>query len=148
MGLTNIPAIDELVQTGQVPATLGQKPAAESLSTVLASDQPVVPVAGTFTLTEPVSTKTVLVPLAPTSATATGTSSLAVAANAARTGLFVTNLGTKRVYLGLGVAAQPSKGIVLSAGGSWFLDEYCFTVAAINAITDGSTATLAIQEFE
>ena len=83
---------------------------------------------------------------APATASVTGTSAQAVAANAARTKLVIVNLGTGNVFFGLGATAELNKGIALTQYGTWVMDAATFTRAAINAISS-STATLSVQEF-
>ena len=136
MGVSNIPQIDELVQTEQVPATLGQKVKAGSLSVTVASDQ-IVPTT---------SSTTPLTPASPATFAVTTISATAVVANASRKGLVITNITKEPVFLAFGVPAELNKGIYLSGFGTWYMDEFSFVTTAINVISSGAS-TLSIQEF-
>ena len=95
-----------------------------------------------------VTSRSLLTPAAPTSATVDATSGAAVASNAARRGLVLTNTSTNLISLGLGATAVLGSGITLNAsGGVWVMDEFTFTTAAINAIAGAEASNLAIQEF-
>lgn len=96
-----------------------------------------------------VSTKTPLTATAPTAVSVGTSSGLAVAANANRKGLILTNTSNKSMSLSFdGNAAVLNSGITLVAnGGTWVMDEYSFTTAAVNAIAGGTTMNLAVQEF-
>jgi len=95
-----------------------------------------------------VNTKNALTGSSPTFVTVSSVSSAAVAANASRKGLVLTNTSTtKTVSLGLGATAVNGSGIILAPNGVWTMDEYTYTTQAINAITTSATANLAIQEF-
>jgi len=84
---------------------------------------------------------------APATYAVTNATSQAIAANANRTGLIVTNVGNATVFFGLGAnAAVLNSGIALIANGTWVMDRYSFTAGAINVIS-ASSSTLAIQEF-
>jgi hypothetical protein len=74
------------------------------------------------------------------------TSAQAVAANASRKGLVVVNTSTNIISFGLAAAAVLNSGITLSPYGAWTMDDYTFTVGAINAIASGASSNLAIQE--
>lgn len=94
-----------------------------------------------------VSTKTALTPAAPAAASVTGSSASAVAANANRKGLILTNTTTSQtISIAFGVAAVLNSGITLATGQSFIMDEFSFTTDQIFAIGSGS-ANLAIQEF-
>lgn len=94
-----------------------------------------------------VSTKNALTPASPTN-TSVGTSSAeAVAANANRKGLYLVNTSDETITLGFGVAAELDKGMVLTPGGVYTMDEYSFNTNAVNAIATGAASNLAIQEF-
>lgn len=89
-------------------------------------------------------------PLSPASGTAVSiaaTSTSAVASNASRKGLVLTNTSTHNISLGLGVAAVLNSGITLYPGGVWVMDEYTYTTGAINAIASVASSNLAVQEF-
>lgn len=92
-------------------------------------------------------TKTALTASSPTAATVGVTSASAVAANAARKGLVLVNTSANNISLGIGVAAVLNSGITLTPNGAWTMDDYSFTLGAINAIAAGATSNLAIQEF-
>lgn len=97
--------------------------------------------------TIPTSSKTPLTPAAPTFATVGTSSASAVAANANRKGLILINTSGNYIYLGLGFTAVIGSGIVLIPFGTWTMDEFTFTTAAINAIASGASSNLSIQEF-
>ena len=84
---------------------------------------------------------------APASAGVTNVDSTVLAANANRKKLVITNIGTTNVFFGDGAAAVMSSGIVLTPNGTWVMDSYTFSTAAIHAIC-ASTSTLAIQEYQ
>ena len=86
-------------------------------------------------------------PLTPGTVAVSNSSGAAVASNASRKGLVITNVGSASVFLGLGVAAQVNYGIALYPNGTWEMDSFTFTTAAINAIS-GTSSTLAVQEFD
>lgn len=86
-------------------------------------------------------------PSTPATATSTNSSSQVVASNANRKGLIVINLGTVNVSLGCGTTAITNSGITLTPNGTWVMDQYTFTVSAINAISSTS-CTLSIQEYQ
>lgn len=90
----------------------------------------------------------------PTHASVAATTCLALAANAGRKGLVITNKNLTSiagipVYLGLATVAVLGSGIVLYPnGGTWTMDEYTFTTGSIAAVASaGAVASLAIQEF-
>ena len=87
-----------------------------------------------------------ITPGSPATYAVTNTSAEAVAANANRTGLVVTNVGAVPVFFGLGTAAQLNRGIALVPSGSWTMDRYTFYAGQITAIC-ASASTLSIQEF-
>lgn len=107
----------------------------------------------------PVATDTaIVVAVSPNSSVHTGsapafasvgvTSAQALAANANRKGLVLTNTSNKTISLGIGAnAAVLNSGITLFPGGVWVMDQYTFITAAINAIAGGVGSNLAIQEF-
>lgn len=98
-------------------------------------------------VTQPVSTKTALVASSPTAATVGVTSAQALATNASRLGLVITNTSANTISLGLGAAAVLNSGITLMPnGGVWVMDEYTFGTFAINAIASAASSNLAIQE--
>ena len=85
-------------------------------------------------------------PLAPATSSVTAVTSTVVAVNPDRKKLVIINIGTVNVYFGIGYPAVMSSGIVLTPNGTWVMDGYTFSTAAINAIC-ASTSTLAIQEY-
>lgn len=87
-----------------------------------------------------------ITPAAPATYSVTNSTTQAVAANANRTGMVITNVGSVTCYFGLGANAALSSGIALLAGGSWTMDRYTFYAGAINVICASAT-TIAIQEF-
>lgn len=92
-------------------------------------------------------TKSDLTPGSPTSATVGIASAQAVASNANRKGLILTNLSNNKIFLGFGATAVINTGVALYPGGSFEMDEYCFDTGAINAIASAASSTLAIQEY-
>jgi len=94
-----------------------------------------------------VSTKIALTPSSPTFATVGVTSAQAVASNTNRKGLILTNNSTANISLGFGVAAVSGSGVVLYPGGVFFMDEYMYTTAAVNAIATAAGANLGVQEW-
>jgi len=99
------------------------------------------------TIVGSVNTKTPLTASAPDFATVGLASAQAVAANATRKGLVLVNLSTSDISFGIGTAAILDRGITLKPNGVWEMDEYTFTLGAINAIASGAGSTLGIQEF-
>lgn len=93
------------------------------------------------------SSKIALTASSPTFFTVGVASAQAVAANANRKGLVLTNTSNKIISIGLGATAVANSGIVLTANGVWVMDEFTFTTAAVNTIASGASANLAIQEF-
>jgi hypothetical protein len=75
------------------------------------------------------------------------TSAQAVASNINRKGLILTNNSTANISLGFGVAAVSGSGVVLYPGGVFFMDEYMYTTAAVNAIATAAGANLGVQEW-
>jgi hypothetical protein len=139
--------------TGRIN-TLGQKTMAASTPVVIASDQAAIPV--TSGLTE-------LVPSAPAVVNVTTTSGFAVAANANRRGLILTNSSNSvlnrnaTISISFGAAAAVAgSGIVLAPGQSFVMDANSFYTGIVRAIADYGTegfgnaaadAKLAVQEF-
>lgn len=94
-----------------------------------------------------VSSKINLTPSSPTVASVGVTSAQAVASNANRKGLVLTNTSIARMSFGLGATAVLNSGITLYPGDTWQMDETSFTTGAINAIASLAASGLAIQEF-
>lgn len=97
----------------------------------------------------PVSTKTGLTAQAPTAASVGVTSAQVVAANTSRKGLVLTNNSTANISIAFGGnAAVSGSGIVLYPGGVFFMDEYMFTTAAVNAVATAAASNLGVQEWQ
>ena len=84
---------------------------------------------------------------APTSGSVSSSDSVVLAANAARKKMVIVNIGSTNVFFGDGQAAVMNSGIVLTPNGTWVMDSYTFTTAAIHAICATSSA-LSIQEYQ
>lgn len=92
--------------------------------------------------------KTALTAASPAAATVGVATAEAVAAAATRKGLILVNTSNNWISIGIGVDAVLYSGITLAPlGGSWQMDEYCFSTAAINAIASAASSNLAIQQF-
>lgn len=121
------------------------------LRTLLAAGLPAALVSGRLDVnvgnTPTVTTKSALTGSAPTAATVGTSSAQAVATNANRKGLVLTNLSGNTISFGLGAAAVLNNGITLTPFGIWVMDEYTFTTQAINAIASAAGSALAVQEF-
>ena len=102
------------------------------------------------TQTQPVSTKTPLTALTPTTQTVGITSGQVVASNASRKGLAIINLSTNVISLGFGAsAAVLNSGITLTQYGSvWQTSEYDFVTSAVNAIASLGSSVISIQEYQ
>lgn len=105
-----------------------------------------------FPATQPISgtvnTKNNLTSNSPSAASVGITSSQILASNASRKGLVLINTSSANISLGLGVAAVLNSGITLYPGGTFNMDEYCFTTAAINAVASIAASNLGIQEWQ
>lgn len=95
-----------------------------------------------------ISTKTPLLGTTAPAAVAVGVASgLAVAANANRKGLILTNTSVNNISLGFGAnAAVLNAGITIFPASRWEMNEYTYSQEAINAIAAGAASNLAIQE--
>ena len=94
-----------------------------------------------------VSTKVPRTYSAPTTALINTTSTLILAANANRKGLYLSNTTTQQISLGFsGNAAVYQNGLTLFPGEKFWMDEYSFSTGAVYAITSGSTTYIGIQE--
>ena len=85
----------------------------------------------------------------PTNAIITTVSSVVVAANRNRKYLYLTNIGARDIWIGLGNTVSVDKGILIDKNGGRFSitsDNQCYD--AINAIVANATSTLAIHEGE
>jgi len=96
----------------------------------------------------PVTSKTSLTPLSPTAVSVGDVSAEAVAQNANRKGLILTNTSQATISLGFGAAAVLLSGVILFPGGIFRMDEFSFTTEAVNAIAGAAASNLAVQEFE
>lgn len=94
-----------------------------------------------------ISTKTALTASSPTFATVGVTSAEAVASNANRKGLVLTNTSNNYISLGIGVAAVLYSGITLTPFGTWTMDEYTYTTGQIRAIASAASSNLGVQEW-
>lgn len=85
---------------------------------------------------------------APTAASVGIASAAAVAANANRKGLVLVNTSANSISIAFGAnAAILNSGITLNpTGGTFVMDTFTFSTAAINAIAGGAASNLAIQE--
>jgi hypothetical protein len=95
-----------------------------------------------------VSTKTALTATAPASATVGITSSQVLAANANRKSLVLVNTSLGNISIGFGATAVLNSGITLYPNGTFCMDEYMYTTAAITAIAANASSNLAIQEWQ
>lgn len=95
-----------------------------------------------------VSTKVPRTYSAPQTALVNTTSTLILAANANRKGLYLSNTtGAQQVSFAFdGNAAAYQYGITLYPGEKFWMDEYSFSTGAIYAITTGTTTYIGIQE--
>jgi len=94
-----------------------------------------------------VNTKTPLVYSTPTTASVGTTSTLILAANSARLGLYLSNTSLQQISLGFdGHAAAYQYGITLFPGEKFWMDEYSFSTGAIYAITTGAATYIGVQE--
>ena len=99
---------------------------------------------------QPVSTKTALTALSPTTQTVGLTSGQVVASNTSRKGLAIINLSTNVISLGFGAnTAVLNSGITLTQYGSvWETSEYDFVTSAVNAIASLGSSVISIQEYQ
>lgn len=94
-----------------------------------------------------VSTKTDLTPSAPTATTVGVASAQALASNANRKGLYLTNTSVNTISLGFGSAAVLNSGITLFPKQTFWMAETDFDLGAVNAIASAASSNLAIQEY-
>lgn len=95
-----------------------------------------------------VDAKIALTASAPAAASVGVTHGQVLAANANRRGLVLVNTSTNVISIAFGSSAVLNSGITLEPnGGSFTMDEYTFTTAAVDAIASGGSSNLAIQEF-
>lgn len=83
----------------------------------------------------------------PTTATVGVATGVVIATNANRKGLTIVNVSANKVSFGLGVSAVLNSGITLYPGGVWVMDEFTFTIAAVNGIASAASSVVSIQEF-
>jgi hypothetical protein len=95
-----------------------------------------------------VNTKNALTANSPAAASVGLTSAQVLASNASRKGLTLTNTSTANISLGFGSAAVLNSGITLYPGGVFYMDEYCFSTQAVNAIASVAASNLGIQEWQ
>lgn len=94
-----------------------------------------------------VNTKTPHTYSAPATASVGTTSTLILAANANRVGLYLSNTSAQQISLGFnGNAAAYQYGITLYPGEKFWMDEYSFSTGAIYAVTTGAASYIGIQE--
>lgn len=169
------PWAQNITQIAGSALSLGQKTMASSIPVVVSSDQSALQVIGnaadgsadtgnpvkvagtdgTNVQTLKTDTNGVLFTsdrVALTAGTATSVSvgvatTAAIASNANRKGLVLTNLSSSRISLGFGASAVLNTGITLLPGGIFVMDNYLFTTAAVNAIAGTAASVLAVQEF-
>lgn len=122
-----------------IPTSLGSQTIANSMPVTIASNQ-----------TVPINVIPIdLVGNAPGTFTVGITSGSALATNANRKGLVITNVSVNKISIGLdGNAAVLNSGITLYPGGSWTMDAFTFTNGAISAIASAASSIIAIQEFQ
>lgn len=76
------------------------------------------------------------------------TSTSLLASNASRKGVIVVNTSSNTVSLAVGAAAVLNSGITLTPYGTFSMDAYDFSTAAINAIASAAASNVAIQEWQ
>mgnify|MGYP003393094264 CR=1 FL=1 len=103
--------------------------------------------AGSLRIIGVISSKTALTASSPTAATVGVASAQAVASNANRKGLVLVNTSVNTISIAFGATAVLNSGITLQPGGTFEMDEWIFSTAAINAIASAASSNLAIQEF-
>jgi hypothetical protein len=119
----------------------------KAASTAAAATDPALVVSISPNSTANVSTKTSLVYSSPQTATVNTTSTVILAANSARLGLYLSNTSGQMISLAFnGQTAAYQYGITLFPGEKFYMDEYSFTTGAVSAITTGSTTYIGIQE--
>ncbi len=94
-----------------------------------------------------VTTRSPLVAAAPTSASVGVVSAQILATNSSRRGLVLTNLSNATISVGFGSAAVLNAGVTLMPGGTFVMDSFMFSRAAVNTIASAAASTLAIQEY-
>ncbi len=95
------------------------------------------------------STRNYCVGKAPTTHTATNSSSVLMATNASRRGAMIQVTGNKAVFLGFGSnAAEVNKGVRLVKNERLVMDATLLPTEAVNVITASGTSTVLIQEWD
>jgi hypothetical protein len=92
------------------------------------------------------SSKTPQNPAAPAQVSVGVTTTSVLGANAARTGLVLTNLSNGVISIGLGASAVLNSGITLTPNGVWVMDAFTFVTTSINAIAQFGASILAVEE--
>jgi hypothetical protein len=110
------------------------------------------PVSGTVTVIQSgspwgVHTKTALTVSAPASGIVGISSATVLAANVNRKGLHLVNTSANTISIAFGSSAVLNSGITLTPLGTFWMDEYSFSTAAVNAIASVASSNLAIQEY-
>jgi len=143
-------SVTQPISAASLPLPSGAATAAKqpALGTAGTASADVITIQGVASMT-PIKTdsKTALTASSPTAATVGVTSASVVASNSSRKGLAVVNTSSNTISFGIGAAAVLNSGITLFPGGTWVMDEFNFTTAAINAIASAASSNLAIQEF-
>ena len=85
---------------------------------------------------------------APASATIGLTSTLILAENGLRRGIFIRNLSNKTISIAFCNPAELNKGITLYSKESYSMSGDDFSWGPVYAISDGASSDIAIQEFE
>lgn len=85
---------------------------------------------------------------APTAATVGTGSAQALASNASRTGLILTNTSNRTISCAFGATAVLNSGVTLYPGGVFTMDSMTFATGAVNCIAGGASSNLAIQEYQ
>lgn len=84
----------------------------------------------------------------PTFATVGVASAEVLAVNTSRKGAVFTNTSSNTISCALSATAVVNSGITLLPGGTWTMDEYTYTTAAVNCIASAASSNLAIQSFQ
>lgn len=91
---------------------------------------------------------TQLTPSVAATVTAGVASGVLVTGNATRKGLIVINTSANRISLNLlNATAVLGAGITLYPGWIWEMDQFSFTINAINVIASAASSTISVQEF-
>ena len=92
------------------------------------------------------SSATPLTASAPTAVPIGVTTTLVIASNAARRGLYLSNTSTNRISIAFGHPAVLDSGITIYPQGLFWMDAFSFSTDEVNAIAAGAGSNLAIQE--